>query len=130
MLRRLLAPLLLLVTSVTVGVGVAAAPDRLEVGVGRADITSPTGYYMQGWVRSDAVLRGVQTLIPARAIVLRRGHQKKEHRATRRRSAMQWNCGRRKLLPARRAWPSSIARTIPRVAYLVARRRIGCRRRQ
>ena len=30
----------------------AAAPE----GVGRADITSPTGYYMQGWVPSDAVL--------------------------------------------------------------------------
>ncbi|MGZ6827176.1 MAG: neutral/alkaline non-lysosomal ceramidase N-terminal domain-containing protein, partial [Mycobacteriales bacterium] len=54
----------------------AAAPDPLQVGVGRADITSPTGYYMQGWVRSDAVLRGVHTRIEARAIVLKRGSQK------------------------------------------------------
>jgi neutral ceramidase len=54
----------------------AATPDPLQVGVGRADITSPTGYYMQGWVRSDAVLRGVHTRIEARAIVLRRGSQK------------------------------------------------------
>ncbi len=44
--------------------------------MGRADITSPTGYYMQGWVRSDAVLRGVHTRIEARAIVLKRGSQK------------------------------------------------------
>ena len=54
----------------------ATAATRLDVGVGRADITSPTGYYMQGWVRSDAVLRGVHTRIQARAIVLRRGSQK------------------------------------------------------
>jgi hypothetical protein len=50
--------------------------DGLRVGVGRADVTSPTGYYMQGWVRSDAVLRGVHTRIQARAIVLERGGQK------------------------------------------------------
>ncbi|MCW2543973.1 MAG: hypothetical protein JWM40_1525, partial [Frankiales bacterium] len=55
---------------------VAGQPDQLQVGVGRADITSPTGYYMQGWVRSDAVLTGVHTRIEARAIVLKRGNQK------------------------------------------------------
>lgn len=54
----------------------ADAADTLQVGVGRADITSPTGYYMQGWVRSDAVLNGVHTRIQARAIVLKRGNQK------------------------------------------------------
>src|SRR3954449_551833 len=54
----------------------ARAAGGLEVGVGRADITSPTGYYMQGWVRSDAVLRGVHTRIENRAIVLSRGGQK------------------------------------------------------
>ncbi|MCW2571758.1 MAG: hypothetical protein JWO88_1816 [Frankiales bacterium] len=54
----------------------AAAVDQVEAGVGRADITSPTGYYMQGWVRSDAVLRGVHTRIENRAVVLKRGSQK------------------------------------------------------
>ncbi len=58
--------------------GSAAAPpaDGLRAGVGRADLTSPTGYYMQGWVRSDAVLDGVHTRIEARAIVLERGGRK------------------------------------------------------
>ena len=73
---RLLLVLLLLVAGAVVRDGQAAAPDRLQVGVGRADITSPTGYYMQGWVRSDAVLKGVHTRIEARAIVLKRGSQK------------------------------------------------------
>jgi hypothetical protein len=54
----------------------AAAADQVLAGVGRADITSPTGYYMQGWVRSDAVLRGVHTRIENRAVVLSRGGQK------------------------------------------------------
>lgn len=55
----------------------AAAPDdTLRVGVGRADITPPTGFFMQGWVRSDAVLRGQHTRLFARAIVLERGGRK------------------------------------------------------
>jgi neutral ceramidase len=54
----------------------AAAVDQVQAGVGRSDITSPTGYYMQGWVRSDAVLRGVHTRIENRAVVLSRGGQK------------------------------------------------------
>jgi neutral ceramidase len=65
---------------VAVGLTLPAAParavDQVEAGVGRADITSPTGYYMQGWVRSDAVLRGVHTRIENRAVVLSRGGQK------------------------------------------------------
>ncbi|MFN2538203.1 MAG: neutral/alkaline non-lysosomal ceramidase N-terminal domain-containing protein, partial [Mycobacteriales bacterium] len=72
---RRLAPLLLLVPLLVLAPR-AEATDALQVGVGRADITSPTGYYMQGWVRSDAVLRGVHTRIQARAIVLKRGNQK------------------------------------------------------
>ncbi|HUR14672.1 MAG TPA: neutral/alkaline non-lysosomal ceramidase N-terminal domain-containing protein [Mycobacteriales bacterium] len=73
---RLLVALLLVLSSLTVADVVAGGTDRLRVGVGRADITSPTGYYMQGWVRSDAVLSGVHTRIQARAIVLQRGRQK------------------------------------------------------
>ncbi len=73
---RRLAPLLLLLPLLFLTSTRAQAADTLQVGVGRADITSPTGYYMQGWVRSDAVLRGVHTRIEARAIVLKRGSQK------------------------------------------------------
>jgi hypothetical protein len=68
--------MLLGLTVLTVQQGAAKPVDPLQVGVGRADITSPTGYFMQGWVRSDAVLRGVHTRIEARAIVLKRGSQK------------------------------------------------------
>src|SRR3954452_15401078 len=70
MRRSLLVAVLLLV---------AAAPAHagtLRAGVGRADITPRTGYYMMGWVRSDAVLRGQHTRLFARAIVLERdGHK-------------------------------------------------------
>jgi neutral ceramidase len=55
----------------------AATPSpSLEVGVGRADITPPTGYYMMGWVRSDGVVQGQHTRLWARAIVLRQGGKK------------------------------------------------------
>jgi len=54
----------------------AAAQPKLQVGVGRADITPPTGYYMMGWVRSDGVIIGQNTRLWARVIVLRRGHSK------------------------------------------------------
>jgi neutral ceramidase len=53
----------------------AAAPP-LQVGVGRADITPPTGYYMMGWVRSDGVIQGQHTRLWARAIVLQEGGRK------------------------------------------------------
>src|SRR5256885_9859733 len=54
----------------------ASAAPQLQVGVGRADITPPTGYYMMGWVRSDGVIQGQNTRLWARAIVLREGNQK------------------------------------------------------
>ena len=54
----------------------ATASAEIEVGVGRADITPPTGYYMMGWVRSDAKLVGQHTRLWARAIVLRQGNKK------------------------------------------------------
>ncbi|MCW2709799.1 MAG: hypothetical protein JWM22_3641 [Frankiales bacterium] len=76
MRMRLLLAIAVGLSVVTIAQGQAASPSQLQVGVGRADITSPTGYYMQGWVRSDAVLRGVNTRIEARAIVLKRGSQK------------------------------------------------------
>jgi neutral ceramidase len=72
MLRRLLA---ILAVSLTLpAVAHAAAP--IEVGVGRADITPPTGYYMMGWVRSDGVIQGQHTRLWARVIVLKQGDRK------------------------------------------------------
>src|SRR4051794_21427133 len=52
----------------------AAAP--LRAGAARADITPPTGYYMMGWVRSDAQTTGQHTRLFARVIVLQRGRRK------------------------------------------------------
>ncbi len=52
------------------------APGALQVGVGRADITPPTGYYLMGWERGDAQGLGVATRLFARAIVLaENGHK-------------------------------------------------------
>jgi neutral ceramidase len=48
----------------------------LRAGAGRADITPPTGYFMMGWVRGDAVLQGAHTRLYARAIVLERDGRK------------------------------------------------------
>jgi neutral ceramidase len=42
----------------------------LQAGVGRSDITPPTGFYTMGYVRSDAVARGQHTRLFTRAIVL------------------------------------------------------------
>jgi neutral ceramidase len=58
---------------------VMAAPAQageLRAGIARVDITPPTGYYMMGWVRSDAKPIGVWTRLYARVIVLERdGHK-------------------------------------------------------
>src|SRR3954454_14161770 len=48
----------------------------LRAGVGRADVTPPTGYYMMGWVDSRAKPEGVWTRLFARAIVLERDGRK------------------------------------------------------
>src|SRR3954447_11743127 len=68
-----LAALLLALTAT------AAAPAQgatLQAGVGRADITPPTGYFMMGWVRSDARITGQNTRLFARVIVLKCGSRK------------------------------------------------------
>src|SRR3954451_2122030 len=61
-----------------IGVLVCAAPAsaKLEAGAGRADITPPTGYYMMGWVRTDAKVIGQHTRLYARVIVLKQGDKK------------------------------------------------------
>jgi neutral ceramidase len=52
------------------------AASAVDVGVGRADITPPTGYYMMGWVRSDGLITGQHTRLYARVVVLREGGRK------------------------------------------------------
>ncbi len=56
--------------------GPAPASAGLEAGAGRADITPPTGYYLMGWVRSDAQAAGQFTRLFARALVLEQGRHK------------------------------------------------------
>jgi neutral ceramidase len=57
----------------------AASPAHaadLRAGVGRADITPRTGYYLGGWTRQDRVAQGQHTRLWARALVLQRGDRK------------------------------------------------------
>lgn len=54
----------------------ASAATAIDVGVGRADITPPTGYKMMGWVRSDGEIVGQHTRLWARVIVLNQGGRK------------------------------------------------------
>lgn len=54
----------------------ASAADRIEAGVGRSDITPPTGLPTFGYVRDDAIAHGVNTRLFARAIVLKQGQKK------------------------------------------------------
>jgi hypothetical protein len=51
--RLALAAFAVVVAAMALAAPASDAP-VLRVGVGRADITPPTGYYMMGWVRSDA----------------------------------------------------------------------------
>ena len=77
--RRPLTLLLLLLALVALGLGAepaAAGGSKLRVGVARADITPPTGYYSFGYVRSDGLIEGAHSRLWARAIVLERGGEK------------------------------------------------------
>src|SRR2546429_8924910 len=74
-LGLLAATAILLITATPASAAPAKSP-KLQVGVGRADITPPTGYYMMGWVRSDAFVTGQNTRLWARVIVLRQGDRK------------------------------------------------------
>jgi hypothetical protein len=72
-MRRLAAVLVLLVPLVATGSAHAAS---LRAGVGKADITPRTGYYLGGWTRQDRVAQGQHTRLWARALVLQRGDRK------------------------------------------------------
>src|SRR6476660_8517747 len=54
----------------------ASSAAAFEAGVGRSDVTPPTGFPTMGYVRSDAIARGQHTRLFARAIVLREGDRK------------------------------------------------------
>ena len=59
-----------------------AAPARaqetptLRAGVGKADITPRTGFYLGGWTRADRTAHGQHTRLFSRALVLERGGRK------------------------------------------------------
>jgi neutral ceramidase len=79
MRRRNVAAAVLLAAVGTLGTGGSAAhaqAQTLRAGVGRADITPPTGFPMMGWVRSDARTTGQHTRLYARVIVLQEGGRK------------------------------------------------------
>ncbi len=54
----------------------AAAQAELRAGVGKADVTPRTGYYLGGWTRADRVSKGQHTRLHSRALVLRNGDRK------------------------------------------------------
>ncbi len=55
-----------------------AAPKapRLKAGVGKADITPQTGYYLGGWTRADRIAQGQHTRLFSRAMVMERAGRK------------------------------------------------------
>lgn len=71
----------LLVTAVALAVSAIALPAtasaaNLRAGVGKADITPQTGYYLGGWTRADRVAGGQHTRLQSRALVLERNGRK------------------------------------------------------
>lgn len=54
----------------------AAHAEPLRAGVGMADITPQTGYYLGGWTRADRTSHGQQTRLHSRALVLQEGSRK------------------------------------------------------
>ena len=66
--------LVLLAAALAAAPAAQAAP--LRAGVGRADVTPRTGYYLGGWTRQDRVAQGQHTRLWARALVLQRGNRK------------------------------------------------------
>jgi neutral ceramidase len=53
-----------------------AAAGELRAGVGKADITPKTGYYLGGWTRADRTAQGQHTRLHSRALVLERDGRK------------------------------------------------------
>jgi neutral ceramidase len=72
--RRALVVLLALL--VVLAPAAPADGQQLLAGVGRADITPPTGYPLGGYTRADRTGQGVHTRLEATALVLQRGDRK------------------------------------------------------
>jgi hypothetical protein len=70
--RLILLPLIALL----IFPALAHASPPVSAGVGRADITPPTGYALGGWTRADRIGTGVQTRLGASVLVLKSGHRK------------------------------------------------------
>ncbi len=77
-MKRPWALLVLLAATLAAAPAAQAAPQAapLRAGVGKADITPRTGYYLGGWTRQDRVAQGQHTRLWARALVLQRGDRK------------------------------------------------------
>ncbi len=78
MRKALLSLTLVVALAVVAAPAAEAAPKapRLKAGVGKADITPQTGYYLGGWTRADRVAKGQHTRLFSRAMVLERGGRK------------------------------------------------------
>ena len=71
----------LLITALVLAVSAIAMPatasaGNLRAGVGKADITPQTGYYLGGWTRADRTGQGQHTRLESRALVLERDGRK------------------------------------------------------
>jgi neutral ceramidase len=71
--RRALLPIVLVLV---LAPAAPASGQDLLAGVGRADITPPTGYPLGGYTRADRTGQGVHTRLVATALVLQRGDRK------------------------------------------------------
>jgi hypothetical protein len=74
-MKRLWIAVLASLLLVAAGPAPASAQDLLA-GVGRADITPPTGFVLGGWTRADRTGQGVHTRLNATALVLQRGDRR------------------------------------------------------
>jgi neutral ceramidase len=74
--RTALVAAFVVVAATLLALAPTARAGELRAGAGRADITPPTGFYMMGWVRSDAIMKGQNTRLFARVIVLERDGKK------------------------------------------------------
>ena len=76
LVRAALGLAALILALATTAPAAAARAGALRAGVGRSDITPPTGFATFGYVRDDAIARGQQTRLFARAVVLEEGTTK------------------------------------------------------
>ena len=75
-MRRVAGSIAALTAIVAFAVAAGPAHANLRAGVGKADITPQTGYYLGGWTRADRTAHGQHTRLFSRALVLQRGGRK------------------------------------------------------